>query len=304
MRAGRAALQGAAVGAALGAWSLLEPHLPVLRHAVVPALPPGIAPLRVLHVSDLHLLPRSRRRAAWVRGLARLRPDLVASTGDHWSSEAAADLLVDALSALTADGALGVFVPGNNDYHSPIRPKPTAYLRGASEPVRRAPDLPWDELAARLTAAGWVDLTHVRQVHDVGGREVVLAGTDDAHLRRDRYRDVAGAVPPGVLGIGVVHTPARRLLQAFGRDDYPLVLAGHTHGGQVRLPGVGPVTTNCDLPRHRARGLTVDAGTWLHVSAGMGTSPYLPVRVACRPEATLLELVAAPAERAVGRPVR
>lgn len=290
-----------AATAALAAWPLVEPHLPVLRHVHVPLRPPGAEPLRVLHVSDLHLLPRSRLRAAWVRRLARLRPDLVVSTGDHWSSAAAGDLLVETLAALTADGTLGVLVPGNNDYHSPRPPNPLRYLRaGRSAVVRRVPDLPWAELAGRLAGVGWRDLTHVREVHPLRGSPVVLTGTDDAHLRRDRYRDVAGAVPPGVLGIGVVHTPARRLLQAFGRDGYDLVLAGHTHGGQLRVPFAGPLLTNCDLPRHRARGLTVDDGTWLHVSAGLGSSPYLPVRVACRPEATLLQLVARPTGPAGG----
>ena len=293
VRTTRALLAGAAGLSALAAWPFVEPHLPVLRHAQVPVLAAGSEPLRVLHVSDLHLLPRSRRRAAWVRGLARLRPDLVASTGDHWSSAQAADLLVESLSALTADGALGVFVPGNNDYHSPIRPSPWNYLRGGGGAAhRRLPDLPWNDLAGRLVSAGWVDLTHARQSYQVAGVALQLAGTDDAHLLRDRYREVAGAVPSGVLGIGVVHTPAQRLLRSFGRDGYALVLAGHTHGGQLRVPLLGPVVTNCDLPRWRARGLTAEDGRWLHVSAGMGTSPYLPIRVACRPEATLLELVA------------
>jgi predicted MPP superfamily phosphohydrolase len=295
VRATRAVLPSATALTALAAWPLVEPHLPVLRRAQVPVLPPGGTPVRVLHVSDLHLLPRSRRRAAWVRDLALLRPALVVSTGDHWSSAQAADLLVETFAALTADGALGVFVPGNNDYYSPTLPSLIEYLRGGrSAPHRRSPDLPWDELAAALVAQGWVDLTGVRQVSQVGGTPLLLAGTDDAHLLRDRYREVAGAVPPGVLGVGVVHTPARRLLQAFTRDGYALVLAGHTHGGQLRVPFAGPVVTNCDLPRWRARGLTVEQGTWLHVSAGLGTSPYLPVRTACRPEATLLELVPRP----------
>jgi predicted MPP superfamily phosphohydrolase len=296
MRATRAVLPAATALTALAAWAFVEPHLPVLRHAQVPVLPPEGTPVRVLHVSDLHLLPRSRRRAAWVRDLALLRPALVVSTGDHWSSAQAADLLVETLGALTVDGALGVFVPGNNDYYSPILPSPLGYLQGSRRaPHRRPPDLPWDELAAALVAQGWVDLTHARQVHQVGGTPLVLAGTDDAHLLRDRYRgEVAGAVPPGVVGVGVVHTPARRLLRAFARDGYALVLAGHTHGGQLRVPFAGPVVTNCDLPRWRARGLTAEQGSWLHVSAGLGTSPYLPVRTACRPEATLLELVPRP----------
>jgi uncharacterized protein len=291
VRADRRVLLPLAAVAGLVGWPVLEPHLPALRQVTVPVLPGGSRPLRVLHVSDLHLLPWSRRRAAWVRSLARLQPDLVASTGDHWSSTAASALIVETLSALTADGALGVFVPGNNDYYSPRPASPLRYLRAGAVP-RRDAGLPWQDLAAALTEAGWVDLTHSRQAHEVGGTPLVLAGTDDAHLGRDRYERVAGAVPSGLLGIGVLHTPSRRLLQAFGRDGFSLVLAGHTHGGQVRLPWMGAIVTNCDLPRRRARGLTLQDRTWLNVSAGLGTSPYVPVRVACRPEATLLELVA------------
>lgn len=286
----RARAATALVGGAAAAWSFLEPQLPVLRRLRVPVLQPDAPPLRVLHLSDLHLLPRQRRKAFWVRGLAVLRPHLVVSTGDHVSSTAATGLLADTLGALTARGAVGVFVPGNNDYYTPVRPSPLAYLTGR-DPTRRRPDLPWEDTAEALDAVGWIELTHRRTALDLGGSSVVLTGTDDAHLRRDRYERVGGAVPPGAVGIGVTHTPQRRLLRSYARDGHRLVLAGHTHGGQLRLPGVGAVATNCDLPRSRARGLSRDDGTWLHVSAGLGSSPYLPVRLCCRPEATLLELV-------------
>lgn len=280
-------------------WPLVEPHLPVLRRIAVPVLPPGAPTLRVLHVSDLHLLPRHRRRAAWVRGLAATRPHLVVSTGDHLSSALAIGLLAQTLSALTADGAAGVFVPGNNDYYTPTAPTPLGYLRRQG-PRPRVPDLPWGRAARALEDVGWSDLTHRRLPLEVSGVALLLTGTDDGHLQRDRYAAVAGAVPPDAVGIGVTHTPQRRLLEAFGRDGHRLVLAGHTHGGQLRLPAAGPLVTNCDLERSRARGLsrlTADrpASSWLHVSAGLGTSPYLPVRLCCRPEATLLELVAQPA---------
>lgn len=279
-------------GALAAAWPFVEPQLPVLRRLRVPvAMEPG-PPLRVLHVSDLHLLPRHQRRAAWVRGLARTRPDLVVSTGDHWSSPAALPLLTSALGALSAEGVPAVFVPGNNDFYTPVRPSVPHYLRGGGGPVRRRPDLPWASAAAALEAVGWTDLTQRRLVLEVAGRPVTLTGTDDGHLRRDRYPDVAGPVEG--LGLGVTHTPARRLLSRFAADGHALVLAGHTHGGQLRLPVLGPALTNCDLERSRARGLSPLAGDgrgWLHVSAGLGTSPYLPVRLCCRPEATLLELV-------------
>jgi len=122
---------------------------------------------------------------------------------------------------------------------------------------------------------------------------VDLAGLSDPHIRLD---DLTVPVPangdPSRLRIGVVHSPYQRSLNAFERSGYQLLLAGHTHGGQVRLPGVGALVTNCDLPRERVRGLSRWGSAWLHVSAGLGTSKYAPFRFACRPEATLLTLIA------------
>ena len=287
------------------AWPFVEPHLPVLRTVRVPMPTVSGAPLRVLHLSDLHLMPRHRRRAAWVRGLASLQPDLVVSTGDHWSSAGSLDLLVSTLCSLTAGGTPAVLVPGNNDYFTPIRPSARHYLTGRTSAPGRTADLPWRTAVAALVDGGWTDLTQRRVQLEVAGRIVTLTGTDDGHLRRDRYDEIAGSAVG--LGIGVTHTPARRLLRRFADDGYGLVLAGHTHGGQLRTPVLGPATTNCDLERSRARGLSrLDGGDeadrgdgWLHVSAGLGTSPYLPVRLCCRPEATLLELVPADADGAV-----
>jgi predicted MPP superfamily phosphohydrolase len=276
-------------GASVGVGALVEPHFPVLREASVPVLPPGAADLRVLHLSDLHLLPRHGRRSRWIKDLARLDADLVVCTGDLWSSARALALLGSTLGALTAAGAPGLFVPGNNDYYSPVRPSLTGYFSGA-EPKRRGPDMPWLRAVRALETVGWTDLTHRRTTTTLRGLEVGLAGTDDAHLRRDRYATVAGAAT-GDVSIGVTHTPQRRVLDAFVDDGYQLILAGHTHGGQLRLPVLGPAVTNCDLERSRARGLSRHGAGWLNVSAGLGTSPYTPVRLCCRPEVSLLTLV-------------
>ncbi|QZY53415.1 metallophosphoesterase [Leucobacter tenebrionis] len=99
------------------------------------------------------------------------------------------------------------------------------------------------------------------------------------------------------LRLGVVHAPYQEALGELLDDRVDLILAGHTHGGQVRVPGLGALTSNCDLPTAQARGLSVwyDAhhAAFLNVSAGLGNSIYAPVRFACRPEATLITLEAA-----------
>jgi predicted MPP superfamily phosphohydrolase len=287
MGLGRAVIVAGAAGAA---GALLEPHFPVLRRAAVPVLPPGRHELTVLHLSDLHLLPRHGRRSRWISDLSRLRADLVVATGDLWSSARSMPLLGSTLAALTADGTPGVFVPGNNDYYTPLPPSFVNYFTGGA-PRRHGPDLPWERAAAMLEQLGWTDLTHRRTTVSLRGLDVTLTGTDDAHLRRDRYALVQGRVEAD-LGIGVTHTPQRRVLDGFAADGHRLLLAGHTHGGQVRVPGVGALVTNCDLERVRARGLSRHGAAWLHVSAGLGTSPYAPIRFCCRPEATLLTLTA------------
>ena len=156
--------------------------------------------------------------------------------------------------------------------------------------------LPWRDLRAALLERGWLDATHARVTLTAGGLAIAAAGVDDPHIRRDRYDLVAGR-PAGSpdLRIGLTHSPEPRVLDGFAADSYDLVLAGHTHGGQLRLPGYGAIVTNCGIDRSRARGASRwGAHMWLHVSAGLGTAPTAPVRFACPPEASLLTLVPRP----------
>ncbi|HVQ96888.1 MAG TPA: metallophosphoesterase [Mycobacteriales bacterium] len=278
----------------LGYAALVERNRFTLRRFDVPVLPPGSAPLRVLHLSDLHLTPGQRRKQAWVRRLDALEPDLVVNTGDTLAALDAIDPSLDALGPLLARP--GVFVFGNNDFYAPRPKNPLKYFRTEHKRVY-GPPLPWQDLRDSMLAAGWVDATHARATIKAGGRLVAVAGVDDPHLKRDRYERIAGpADPTADLRLALTHSPEPRVVDRFAADGYDLVLAGHTHGGQLRVPFYGALVTNSGIDRARARWLHRwdDTPTWLHVSAGLGTSPYAPVRFACPPEATLLTLTARP----------
>ena len=284
----------AAGGTVLGYASLVERNRYVLRRFDVTVLPPGAAPLRLLHLSDLHLTAGQHRKQAWIRGLDALNPDLVVNTGDSISGPDAVGPTLDALGPLL--DRPGAFVFGNNDFYAPRPKNPLKYFFPNHKPVHGAP-LPWQDLRDGLVAAGWLDATHARATVKAGGRMVALAGVDDPHLKRDRYDRVAGpADADAEVRIGLAHSPEPRVVDRFAADGYDLVLAGHTHGGQLRVPFYGALVTNSGIDRARARWLhRWDDSTWLHVSAGLGTSPFAPVRFACPPEATLLTLTPRPA---------
>lgn len=285
---GTLALGTATLGYAVG----VERRRFTLRTAEVPVLAPGSKPFTILHVSDLHMLPGHRAKQRWVASLDRLEPDLVVNTGDNLSHRTAVPSVLRALGPLL--DRPGVFVFGSNDYYAPKPKNPARYLMPKGKKKRiHGTKLPWRDLRAAFVEHGWTDLTHSRHTIDVAGQAVFAAGLDDPHLHRDRYREIAGPADAGaVVRLGVTHSPEPRVLDPFATDGYDLVLAGHTHGGQLRLPGYGALVTNCELDRTRARGASRwGAHMWLHVSAGLGTSPYAPARFACPPEASLLTLV-------------
>ena len=292
---GVAALGISALGYAAG----IEPRNWTLRRATIPVLPAGTHPLRVLHLSDLHMTPQQHSKQRWVAGLADLEPDLVVNTGDNLAHPRAVPAVLRALQPLLKRP--GVFVFGSNDYFAPQPKNPLRYLAGSRRRRSHGDRLPWRDLRAAFIEHGWTDLTHARREVAVGSRTLITAGVDDPHLGLDRYAHITGRTDPAAgLRLGLTHSPEPRVLDAFAADGYDLVLAGHTHGGQLRLPGYGALVTNCGLDRSRARGVSRwGTHTWLHVSAGLGASPYAPVRFACPPEATLLTLVPRP-----GSPVR
>jgi predicted MPP superfamily phosphohydrolase len=300
MRAPLRALTLAAVagGAAIGYASILERNWFALRQADVPVLPAGAEPVRVLHLSDIHLTPGRHRLLSWIRSLDSLAPDLVVNTGDSIAHEQSVSPLLEALGPLL--DRPGVFVFGSNDLYSPIPANPLSYLwdTPGKKHHRHVPDLPWADLGAGMAASGWLDANNARGRVKAGGLDIEFGGVHDSHIGRDRYEDIAGPTDPTAdLRLGVMHSPEPAIMDRFAADGYDLLLAGHTHGGQVRVPGYGTLVTNCGIEPARASGLhrhPADGGPdrpWLHVSAGLGTSPWAPFRFACRPEASLLTLV-------------
>lgn len=323
----------AAVAGTCVAWGLGEAHAYTLRRRSIVSHRSGTGTtagtsLRILQLSDIHLLARQKRKIAWIQSLADQNPDLVVLTGDQLSGNALTELL-DALAPFTDIPT--VFVYGSNDYYSPHFKNPFSYplrhftsYRGKDSHAGRERDLPWEEMTEAFEALGWVNLNNARSHLTVGEWEIDCVGVDDPHIGLDRFpapRDSgndaasqAGGSATGTgahgqhLSLGLTHAPYVRVLDAFQEDGCSLVFAGHTHGGQVRMPGYGTIVTNCDIDRHHAFGLfewprtlqvlrgdgSVSAtdSMWVNVTAGLGTSPYAPFRFACRPEAVLVDIIA------------
>ena len=305
LRTAAAASLGIAAAAAVYAIAF-ERRAYRVRHEVVPVLAPGADPIRILHLSDLHLAPWQTEKIAWVRSLADLRPHLIIDTGDNLGHPDALPALAQALMAF--DGVPGVFVHGSNDYFAPTPKNPLRYLIGPSRgKTVTSTRLDVDALESLLhERLSWVSLNNAVTQLTVNGSILEFMGTNDAHRGWDRLDRLPALVDtlrelddddtdnPAVM-IGVTHAPYQRVLNAFTTQSADVIFAGHTHGGQVCLPGVGALITNCDLPRDRARGLSVwhhaHQASYLNVSAGIGTSIYAPLRFACPPEAVLVTLV-------------
>jgi predicted MPP superfamily phosphohydrolase len=291
----------AAIGAGVVAYSsLLERNKFGVRHDSIDVLEPGASSIRVLHLSDIHLAPWQKRKIEWIRGLASLRPDLVVVTGDSLGHAKSVPALAHALAVF--QGTAGVFVHGSNDYFAPRMPNPFTYLFRPSEPDRDGERIDTEGLDALYSSLGWLDLDNASAHVSVNDSSILFTGTDDPHLDLDRLDVVAESVTtvrglatqPVAATVGVTHAPYRRVLDALTTLGADVIFAGHTHGGQVCVPGIGALTTNSDLPRALARGMNVwkgvDRNAYLNVSAGIGTSIYAPIRFACPPEAVLVTL--------------
>ncbi|MCM3780010.1 metallophosphoesterase [Microbacterium hydrocarbonoxydans] len=292
-----------AVGAAAAVWGFgIERYLFTVREVSASALPTGSAPIRILHLSDAHMAPWQHRKQDWLASLAQLQPDLIVNTGDNLGHRDGLAGIRRAFDPLA--GIPGVFVHGSNDVNAPSPRNPFLYFTGPSKKSNTpSPRLDTDAMDRYFAdELGWVGLNNTAARIDVNGGAVDLFGVNDAHRDWDDLDALPAAIDslgprePGTPVLGVTHAPYQRVLNSFVDLGADAILGGHTHGGQVCLPGYGALVANCDIPLKQAKGLS----TWAHggrsvplnVSAGCGHSIYAPVRFACRPEATLLTLTA------------
>lgn len=291
-----------AAGVAAAVWGIgIERYLFTVREATASALAPGSAPIRVLHISDAHMAPWQHRKQDWLASLAQLKPDLIVNTGDNLGHRDGLQGIRRAFDAFA--GIPGVFVHGSNDVVGPSPRNPLRYFLGPSKKQHEPEALDTDAMDRYfIDELGWVDLDNAATRTTLAGNPVDLFGVNDAHRDWDRLDvlpaaiDALGDADAGTTRLGVTHAPYRRVLDGFVGLGADAIFGGHTHGGQVCLPGYGALVANCDIPLKQAKGLS----TWSHggrsvplnVSAGCGHSIYAPVRFACRPEATLLTLTA------------
>lgn len=298
----------AAAGVAAFAWgALVERNRFTVRHESVPILDPSARPITVLHISDLHMAPWQERKQEWVRSLAVYEPDLIINTGDNLGHPEGIVGLERALQPFA--GIPGFFVHGSNDYVGPQFKNPFTYFSGPSGKLKKPAGLDTAGLEHYFEdTLGWMSLNNRARALELRGSRLEFFGTNDAHRNWDRLDQLPGTIEEmrenvgwqddragsDPVAIGVTHAPYRRVLDALVTHGAEMIFAGHTHGGQVRIPGVPALVTNCDIPREQASGLSVwhhaRRAAFLNVSAGLGTSIYAPVRFACPPEAVVVTL--------------
>lgn len=246
---------------------------------------PRLKGLKVLHISDLHFAPGQNKKRDFIKDLATTKPNLVVNTGDNLGHKAAIPFALSALEPLASSA--GVFVNGSNDYRTPKAKNPINYLFSPSE-VRSERDLDTERFTTELENFGWLDLNNQVGQLQVADKKLSFVGVDDPHENLDDL-SVTKHLDQNGFKIGVAHAPYHRIIDGFSAAGVELMFAGHTHGGQLCLPGKKALVTNCDLEREYASGLSAwGNGMLLHVSSGAGQSLYAPIRLFCPPSATLL----------------
>lgn len=252
-------------------FSRAQTHLVQRLALTIEGWPRFERPLRIAFLSDFHAGSHAgdvARFAAIAAEAAAFAPDLVLFGGDyvntHYFGGGRLPPHVTAALIARTDGPLGRFaILGNHDY-----------IYGE------------DDVAAALRSRGIIVLDHERRTVTFGGHRLDIVGVPDAHVNRAKARALLSGLPPNRPTIVLAHDPVWFAQVPAGPF---LTLAGHTHGGQIRLPGIGIVRNASKAPFHWSHGLVTENGRQLYVTAGLGTTAF-PVRIGVPPEYAILDV--------------
>jgi predicted MPP superfamily phosphohydrolase len=271
-------------------WGIfIERFIYVVRKESIKVLPAGSKPITVLQIGDIHMAPWQKSKQRFIQSLAKLPIDLVVNTGDNLGHQKSIPSLLQALEPLLAKP--GVFVNGSNDYFGPVMKNPFGYIFHTSHAPNSA-QLDTATMTNAFEQSGWLNLNNKTSQLVVSGNKIRFIGLDDFHIG---YSDSSKLSESRDFTIALTHAPYLEAIETLTKLGAELIFAGHTHGGQVRVPFLGALTTNSDLPNKYARGLSgwsfQTKSSILSVVAGLGNSIFAPIRFACFPEVRLITLL-------------
>ncbi len=241
--------------------------------------------LTILHLSDLHLHAPDQRKAEFLSYITSLDYDLVVLTGDIFENEGG---IKYAPSLLTKKPRLGAFaILGNHDYYAYtiFNRIVGRLLKRFRNPSKRRDVTP---LISALEDNGYTVLRN--QFVRLPVQRISVIGVDYPCMDEPALQQLVSKADKDDLLISLFHLPKN--LEHFVRANIRLVFGGHTHGGQVRIPGIGAIVTDSEMARHEASGLARRGNTLFHISRGLGQDPF-PItnfRIFCPPAATVLEV--------------
>jgi len=241
-------------------------------------------PLKILHISDLHLSYPESHKIEFLKKITQEEYDLIALTGDIIENYTGLPYLRSILSRKPRLGAYAVL--GNHDYYaySMFHKTVGRLFRRFRHPRERRDVQP---LIEALQQSGFTVLRNSAVHHAEAGLHVL--GVDYPTLHPELLQDLVAEAGAGDYIVVLFHMPIH--LDNIVRTGAHLALGGHTHGGQIRIPGLGAIITDSELPRRDASGLFRRQATAFHISRGLGADPRTNIRFNCPPAATVLEVV-------------
>ena len=266
--------------------SFIEPNWYRLRRITIRGQKKIKHPITILHLSDIHFTKKEGSKRGFFQKLSMLNPDLIFLTGDIIDDDEGIETAVRLISGLRA--RYGTFlVLGNHDYYDYQWIDNVRYHLGLTRTAIHRNNVP--RYVSEMKKIGVHVLINESVKLQVHGNPVLIGGTDDPVTQKIDFERALHGLSPETLNILLIHQLDGLLKLSHRGVD--LAFAGHTHGGQVRIPFLGPIVCDTKLPRRYVEGLHTYQGMTVFVSRGLGAGRTLFPRFACRPEAIFFEVI-------------